>query len=276
VLNESGAFQVFADPPAGLGQDEFEFFRVTFTADAVGTVDFMGNPADDPVNNVLFFDPDDALVPVEDINFGFTSLDIISPEDAEGSPLDVNRDGYISPWDALQIINSLNSNGSQFLGEGEPAGGRPNYRLDVNKDLIISPYDALLVINYLNVSGPGEGEAEGEPGSALAATMSVDPFGAPELLPESDILPDGLGSLSSLSNSQVDVAASLEVDAGQATNSVPDQVLTETEDWRLAIGEEVDSLATDQASGIDGNAWESLLRELSEDELEAWLDGEDL
>jgi subtilisin family serine protease len=276
VLNESGAFQVFADPPAGLGQDEFEFFRVTFTADAVGTVDFMGNPADDPVNNVLFFDPDDALVPVEDINFGFTSLDIISPEEAEGSPLDVNRDGYISPWDALQIINSLNSDGSQFLGEGEPAGGRPNYRLDVNKDLLISPYDALLVINYLNVSGPGEGEAEGEPGSALAATMSVDPFGAPELLPESDILPDGLGSLSSLSNSQVDVAASLEVDAGQAANSVPDQVLMETEDWRLAIGEEVDSLATDQASGIDGNAWESLLRELSEDELEAWLDGEDL
>ncbi|MCA9146371.1 MAG: cadherin-like domain-containing protein, partial [Planctomycetales bacterium] len=75
--------------------------------------------------------------------------------------LDVNRDGMISPLDALLGINEL----------GTPrysvAGGRlldpktltitPFYFFDVNGDNIIAPIDVLLIINYLN-STPGSGE----------------------------------------------------------------------------------------------------------------------
>lgn len=58
-------------------------------------------------------------------------------------PLDVNGDGYTSPIDALQVINSLNAGGK--TEEGDMA-------LDTSGDGHISPIDALLVINRLNAS----------------------------------------------------------------------------------------------------------------------------
>lgn len=54
--------------------------------------------------------------------------------------LDVNRDGHLSPIDALLVINELNA-GSKFEK-------RPAY--DLNGDGFVSPIDALLLINALN------------------------------------------------------------------------------------------------------------------------------
>ena len=69
--------------------------------------------------------------------------------------LDVSGDGFISPIDALQVINDLNQNGSRLL-PAQPGG--PPY-LDVNNDLNVSPIDALQIINFLNGLANAEGEA---------------------------------------------------------------------------------------------------------------------
>jgi hypothetical protein len=57
--------------------------------------------------------------------------------------MDVNRDGHVSPLDALLVINQMN------LGAGEAAASASAH-LDVSGDQVVSPLDALLVINYLN------------------------------------------------------------------------------------------------------------------------------
>ncbi len=161
VLNEVGAFQLSGAPQ---GTAKFEIFRVMFTATAAGVVNFQADPADVlPANNILYFDPPSA-VPLADIGYGLTSLNIISPAGGgsnESQPLDVNSDSYVTPLDALLVINHLNRTGSGAATTGS--------RLDVNRDGYVTPLDALLVINYLNRRGGGVGEGEGEGDGALYA-----------------------------------------------------------------------------------------------------------
>lgn len=71
--------------------------------------------------------------------------------------LDVNADGFITPIDALLIINYLNGNGS---GSVDGLAPPPPYR-DVNGDNFIAPNDVLLVITRLNAISGGSGEGEG-------------------------------------------------------------------------------------------------------------------
>ncbi len=82
---------------------------------------------------------------------------------------DVNADGFISPIDALLIINDINYRGQRQLPNPPIPPLVPPPYLDVNGDGIVSPADALIVINYLNAIG-GEGEAEGE-GEAVAGAV---------------------------------------------------------------------------------------------------------
>ncbi len=81
--------------------------------------------------------------------------------DAAGNNLDVNADGFVSPIDALQVINYLNNPSKPrqlTLPVTQPV---PPY-IDVNGDSVVSPLDALLVINFLNATRPGSGSGEGE------------------------------------------------------------------------------------------------------------------
>jgi hypothetical protein len=99
-------------------------------------------------------------------------------------PLDVNVDGFITPLDALLIINELNKNGSRELPIPYPDGFAPPPYYDVSGDRVIAPQDAVIVINFLNAFGSGavppvrgggaEGEAEGE-GDARRNLASADP-----------------------------------------------------------------------------------------------------
>lgn len=69
---------------------------------------------------------------------------------------DVNGDGFVSPLDALIIINFLNDGNSSLPAE---VGDPPKF-LDVSGDNAVSPIDALIVINFLNdASSSGEGES---------------------------------------------------------------------------------------------------------------------
>ena len=90
--------------------------------------------------------------------------------DSDGSfhnaanPNDTNDDGFVSPIDALLVINYLNAN-----GPGPTPSGSPPPYIDVNGDNFISAIDALLVINALNIRGPGGGESED---SAIAESLA--------------------------------------------------------------------------------------------------------
>jgi VCBS repeat-containing protein len=77
---------------------------------------------------------------------------------------DVNDDDFISPIDALLVINSINA-GIVFVPLNASIG-KPLGFIDVDGDNFIAPLDALLVINRLNrgppiEQPPGLGEGEG-------------------------------------------------------------------------------------------------------------------
>lgn len=73
--------------------------------------------------------------------------------------LDVTGNGTITPSDALQIIDRLNSTGGFAIPVNSTS--RPSF-LDVNGDNRVSGSDALTIINYLNARSNGEGEASNE------------------------------------------------------------------------------------------------------------------
>ncbi len=82
-------------------------------------------------------------------------------------PQDINRDGVVSPLDALLIINQLNHR----VGQSTLVAWS---EFDVNKDGYVSPLDAMLVINVLNqprLRSHGEGEG-GPPESTRSQTES--------------------------------------------------------------------------------------------------------
>ncbi|MDM4018092.1 dockerin type I domain-containing protein [Roseiconus lacunae] len=83
-----------------------------------------------------------------------------TPEDLSVA-MDVNRDGAISPLDALSVINTL---AIMQAGEAEPVEYRS--AADVNGNGIVEPRDALMLINYLAVA---KSQSEG---SATASTNS--------------------------------------------------------------------------------------------------------
>jgi hypothetical protein len=186
VLNEIGAVATSDNP---LGSGEQLLFVVTMTANTVGTANFVGDPADvSPFHDSLTYEPVTA-VSYDKIRYGFTSLTVVNATSGGGAgeytnwtnPLDVNADGYVSPIDALAIINALNAGGSRPLiggsGEGEDAN---RMYVDTNGDGFLSPIDVLNVINFLNQgsgAGSGEGEASNSPQTVdqlLSADLFVD------------------------------------------------------------------------------------------------------
>jgi hypothetical protein len=72
---------------------------------------------------------------------------------------DVNNDGFVTPQDALLIINRLNASGAGVLGS--TAYPRAPF-VDVDGDGNCSPIDALLVINWLNSHSAGSPSSGGE------------------------------------------------------------------------------------------------------------------
>lgn len=84
---------------------------------------------------------------------------VSSPWRNPKNSLDVTANNLISPSDALQIINYLNSGNSKVLNVvSNPPLARGPF-LDTSGDRLVTPSDALLVINYLN-RNRSEGEAE--------------------------------------------------------------------------------------------------------------------
>lgn len=75
-----------------------------------------------------------------------------------GEPLDVNNDAFVTPLDALDIVNELNLRSEGRRGVSE---GRERF-MDVNNDQALTPIDALTVINGLNERARGGGGGRGD------------------------------------------------------------------------------------------------------------------
>ncbi|MDA1050346.1 MAG: dockerin type I domain-containing protein [Planctomycetota bacterium] len=77
------------------------------------------------------------------------------------NPLDSNRDGKVSPLDALVIVNTLNTKGPGPLATPNSTDKVPEFYVDSTGDRHVSPLDALVVVNFLNKPGRvAEGEEE--------------------------------------------------------------------------------------------------------------------
>ncbi len=80
------------------------------------------------------------------------------------NPVDVNNDGFVSPLDALLVINMIiASNNPLLLARQELVGVKPASTdfgfVDVNGDGFATAIDVLQVINHLNNPGQAEGES---------------------------------------------------------------------------------------------------------------------
>ncbi|QDS93136.1 Dockerin type I repeat protein [Roseimaritima multifibrata] len=156
LINEFGAFQIdsggSADP---LGGEPKLMATLFFQADAIGTLRIVGDEADSsPFQDTLLYDPpgpvdrDRILFDVAEIEISVAAGE--SPFQNGSNPYDVNADGYVSPIDALGVINTLNQM-SRSVAQGESFGSSVRkFFADVNGDSAITPIDALGVINFLN------------------------------------------------------------------------------------------------------------------------------
>ena len=87
------------------------------------------------------------------------------------NPYDVNGDGVVTPQDALQIINTLNQQGSRLLTTDRPLPLVPPF-YDVNRDGFVTPGDVLVIINHLNDEAQAEQEANQGEGEGISVSLN--------------------------------------------------------------------------------------------------------
>lgn len=194
LINEVGSFQDSSSP---LGTSELLQFSIRMRANTPGTARFIADPADiSPFHDSLLYSDPRNKVPYNQISYIPADLTIIGGSGSGGGEgntnpydrFDVNDDGFVSPIDALILVNQVNSNGGGALGsgggEGESSGEK--YYVDVNEDGFLSPLDILWVVNRINGSNAGgEGESPMQVAPAIEVStsdpgMRVDiPFAAP-------------------------------------------------------------------------------------------------
>jgi hypothetical protein len=165
LIDDAGSFAGFSN----LGGFVYEVFSVPMRAMAAGQLEFTSNPADNsPVTNVLVYGRNDA-VPVGSINYGSVAIAV-----GELSPLDINRDGYVTPIDALIIINTINDRFASGIRDGSLPSEDDGARLDTSEDGFLTPVDALVIINRLNgLTTPENEEAIPAPPSEAECTPAI-------------------------------------------------------------------------------------------------------
>lgn len=178
------------------------------------------------------------------VDFGFSAF--VSPWQNPSNRFDVNNDGFVSPIDALLIINDLNVKGSRILTVADVA---PPF-VDVNGDGNSAPIDVLQVINSIDGA-----RAEGESAQPSPAVV----IGGNSLVAEGEFVPmldsSDLSSGSAASRNETLAARdenrsseqspplSLVSDTGRSVESSRQQLTIE----RVAIDELLDSTSLDAA-----------------------------
>ena len=173
-------------------------------------------------------DPDN-YAELRDLFVDAASVEQTNPWRNAAEPLDVNNDSFISPLDALLVINELNNVGAHELGTPT---GEVTLFLDTSDNGFVDPLDALLVLNHLNQSNVDAGEGE----NALASLPLRSQ------LDESDVSTGSDGTLNSRSIDSV-------FEDVDSTRPLDLQFETEEKDVRLS--EVKDSSSQHESLDID-------------------------
>lgn len=120
---------------------------------SVGDITFSGDPADIlPPNETTLFGEFTIVAPDQQ-DFGFDSVSIVSPPSSSTVLVDVDGNGYVTPLDALLVINELAGENPQAANSSFSIVQSYRSRYDVNGDGNVTPLDALYVINELANQG---------------------------------------------------------------------------------------------------------------------------
>ena len=132
------------------GNVEIELWRIPMrSSETPGVIQFASDPADDLVQRAVLVFLDNRRTPEQQIVYGTTELTVgglapplsnSTPATNFDNPYDVDGDEFVTPLDALIVINNI--------GETSVAGMFP----DVNTDGHISPQDALMVVNEIEAA----------------------------------------------------------------------------------------------------------------------------
>ncbi len=170
-----------------VGTDEQLLFRAPLKARWTGSLVFSLDAADQAGHEVRLLGSPDS-VPAARWLFDPLTVTIVSLTNVT-QPLDVNGDGWVTPFDALLVINDLNRSGPRSLADTDD---RPRHLVDVNGDMFASSIDALLVINHLNTpTPPAASPAEGEAVDAVGEWEQVGSAQSASLGRSAPLLPGG-------------------------------------------------------------------------------------
>jgi hypothetical protein len=153
--------------------------------------------------------------------------------------MDVNFDGFITPIDALIVINRLNTQGSGTLDPTPNAPNIPQPFFDVNGDGDVTPIDALIIINRLNTQGPGP--ATPPPGGPPSAPPTTFLAASGDAAPLSWAAPDAItvsSSMSAVANA-IPLATSFNVTPVAISNAGGSNAVSRAVEQRYAVREAV-------------------------------------
>jgi len=134
---------------------------------------------DSTPNNRVPTEDDQSSVPIQ----ALSSHPWRNPRQAE----DVNDDGFVTPLDALILINRLNASGPEDLPVPLPIHVNPPPYWDADGDDAVGASDVLAVVNFINnhaASGLAASAGEADAGAGLRTNCPIEssPF-APQHLP---------------------------------------------------------------------------------------------
>ena|GEM_PF-686576 len=194
LINEIGSFQASTAPT---GTKEYLQFTITMKATAAGVAKFINDPADiSPYHDSLVYSDQRNKVPFDQISYVAGQLIILNSGGGTGGSgegntnlsnrFDVNDDGFVSPIDALILVNLINQGSGGKLGGGGSGGasgeaGSEKYYIDVDSDNYLTALDILMVINQLNSKPGASGEGESAAPAIDSATANLPRVSVPFL-----------------------------------------------------------------------------------------------
>ncbi|HUE72294.1 MAG TPA: S8 family serine peptidase [Pirellulaceae bacterium] len=190
IVDEAGA-NTSQSFEYALSDEDNLLFTIKFNVRANGTFRFFANPEEDSaqftfetqVHSTTTGQP--IVISNSEIFFKH-SLPIQIGPNPEGeatnlfNPLDVNQDTFVTPNDAMLVVNHLNRFGAGPYSPMLAAAtgqGVPQYFLDVNSDGRVSAFDAKLVVDYLNLKATqarsSASSPEGEADDSIVISQSL-------------------------------------------------------------------------------------------------------
>ncbi|MFV2065911.1 MAG: putative Ig domain-containing protein, partial [Pirellulales bacterium] len=247
VIDEAGAFGGLN--PTGRGS--FVLFSASFKSLVAGETTIEVDAADMlPAHAVLLYGRPTALNEGE-LEFQGWTIEVQEPYPWQNprNRVDVNDDGFVTPIDALLVINELNSRGVLDAKGKLPFPRSEPYRgnyYDVNGDGFGTPLDALHIINVLNAGAQAEGEF---PSLVAAAAPTTRPLRDSVLRPTQKR--DQLHERSSVTESRI---AERRADQPDGHRAVDERATLFVGPLKTALDELLEEIAADVAgaSKADG------------------------